>query len=345
MKYFEWCLFAVGAALLIFLIYTTGIDTLYSDIASIGWGFLLVLSQEVIAQTANTLGWRFAISPEKRTIPFHRLLLFRIAGDGINNFTPTATIGGEFVRARLMQPHIGGKESTSSVTIAKFAETCGLTVFIAGGFMLVLPFIDELGSYRWIMLGLVLGFIGVLSVLLLLFKKGFFRITSSTVSSMGIAKKWIAGYAEHIEQIDATIRRCTGERRKDLFLSAVCFTAGYTCTLIEIWVILHFLGLPTSWYLIIGIEALAVLIDAVTFLVPFKIGTQEGGKMLIFKLFSLDPTKGLAMGVIQRGREVFWSSIGLALYASLMTTPRPSTMTPAGTTSDEQKKPAATIVE
>ncbi|HSW38522.1 MAG TPA: lysylphosphatidylglycerol synthase domain-containing protein [Acidobacteriota bacterium] len=332
MKYLEWSLFAVGAALLIFLIYTTGIDTLYSDIVLIGWGFLFVLGQELIAQTANTLGWRFAISPEKRTIPFRRLLLFRIAGDGINNFTPTATIGGEFVRARLIQPYVGGKEGASSVTIAKFAEACGLTVFIAVGFLLVLPFIDELGSFRWIMLGIVLGFVIILAVLLMLFKKGFFRITSSTVSSIGIAKKWIAGYAEHIENIDATISRCTGKRRKDLVLAGICFTVGYCCTLIEIWAILYFLELPTNWYLIIGIEALAVLIDAVTFLVPFKIGTQEGGKMLIFKIFSLDPAKGLAMGVIQRGREVFWSSIGLAIYASLMTS--------------AEKKPAApNIVE
>ncbi len=315
MKYIEWGLFVVGAALLIFLISRTGVDNLYADITLIGWGFVLVLAQEIVAHTANTLGWHFAISPEKRTVSFARLFVFRLAGDGINHLTPTATIGGEFVKARLMQPYTGGKESTSSVTISKFAETAGQTVFIALGFILILPFLDELGVYRWVLFGVVLLFTLIIIILLVLFEKGFFRITAKSISSLGIAKKWISGYSENIEQIDATIRRCTGERRKDLFLSVMFYTIAYTATVIEVWIILYFLGLPTDWYLIVGIEVLAVLIEAVTFLVPFKIGTQEGGKMLIFKIFSLDPAKGLALGVIKRGRELFWSFVGLVMYA------------------------------
>lgn len=317
MKYIEWGLFFLGAVLLVFLIYNTGIDTLYADITLIGWGFALVIAQDLIAHLANTLGWRFAISPEKRTVSFTRLFICRLAGDGINHLTPTATIGGEFVKVRLLQPHIGGKESTASVTLAKFAETAGQTVFIALGFILILPFLGDLGVYRWVMFAVVMGFTVSIVILLILFKKGFFRITANTFSSVGIAKKWFSRYSEHIEQIDATIRRCTGERRKDLCLSIICFTVAFATSIIEVWIILHFLGLPTDWYLVVGIEVLSVLIDAAAFMIPFKIGAQEGGKMLIFRIFALDPARGLALGVIKRGREMFWSFTGLILYVAV----------------------------
>jgi hypothetical protein len=84
---------------------------------------------------------------------------------------------------------------------------------------------------------------------------------------------------------------------------------------------MSFLGLPCPWYVVLGVEVLSVLIDAVMFFVPIKMGTQEGGKMLIFKILAMDPAKGLAMGVIRRGREIFWALAGLCIYAAVRARP------------------------
>jgi uncharacterized membrane protein YbhN (UPF0104 family) len=95
------------------------------------------------------------------------------------------------------------------------------------------------------------------------------------------------------------------------------FAFAFAVSTIEVWLVMYFLTVPISWTTAVGIEVLSVIVDGVFFFMPGKLGTQEGGKMLAFTLFGLPPEKGLAMGLIRRGRELFWDSIGLALYAVL----------------------------
>jgi len=321
MKYFERGLFVLGAVLLIVLVAETGLGRLAADVSLIGWGFVLVVAQEIIPHAANTLGWVFATSPSQRHVPFMRLLAYRLVGDGINHLTPTATIGGEFVRTRMIMPHVGVGEGTASVTIAKFAETAGQTLFIAGGLFVVLPFLPGLGPYRWVMFAVVAVSLVGIAWLGWMLRRGFFTFAAKILSRLGIARTWLTQHAEQIKDVDMSIRDCTNNRPTDLILSIACYGFAFAASCVEVWLVLYFLGLPAPWYVVLGVEVLSVLIDAVMFFVPIKMGTQEGGKMLIFKILTMDPAKGLAMGVIRRGRELFWALVGLVMYAVIRSRP------------------------
>jgi hypothetical protein len=99
-------------------------------------------------------------------------------------------------------------------------------------------------------------------------------------------------------------------------LSAAAFTLGWALGALEVYLILWFLDVPeTSWRLALTIEVLSVAIDGALFFVPGKIGTQEGGKVLIFTLLGLPPAKGLALGVIRRVRDLTWSALGLMILS------------------------------
>jgi hypothetical protein len=95
--------------------------------------------------------------------------------------------------------------------------------------------------------------------------------------------------------------------------SCAWFFLGWALGVLEIYLILWLLALPASLTLALTIEALSQIIDAVLFFVPAKLGTQEGGKVMIFSALAIDATKGLSLGVMRRVRELVWASVGLLI--------------------------------
>lgn len=315
LNYVELGLFAAGAILLIVLVRQTGWRQIVADISLIGWGFVVIWAQESLAIGTSVLGWWYSIPPAHRSITFLRLARFRIVGEGINRLTPTATVGGEFVRARLLGREIGIREATAAVTLAKFAETAGQVVFIALGLALLLPFIDSLGGYRWAMMAIVLAAaVGCLALLRML-DRGFFGIAARRLSAVGIAPLWFKRHAPEIEEVDAMIQECVRGRSRDLVLSVFWYAMMFAVSTLEVALVFYFLDLPFTWQAVLGVEVLSVLVDGVLFFVPGKMGTSEGSKMLMFMMFGLPPEKGLALGLIRRAREMLWDVLGLAIYA------------------------------
>ncbi len=111
----------LAAGLLLFgvLVARLGIDRVIANLQMVGWGIALIIAAEMLAFAANTLGWRAAFPAGVRVPSFGRLLLARIAGDSINYLTPTANLGGEFVRVRMLQGQAEVAPLVASVVVAK----------------------------------------------------------------------------------------------------------------------------------------------------------------------------------------------------------------------------------
>lgn len=312
-RYAEWGLVATGLYILIALVRHTGLTQLISDLSQIGWGFVLICLVESIPFIAATLAWRTTLTVKR--ISFAQLLAARLAGDSVNHLTPTATLGGEVLRARLVDERLGREESTASVSLAKFAETAGQLVFVLAGLLIILPELHVLGSGRmWLLVGVALCGLGIMALARLL-DRGLFAVAAETAHRLGIARGWRARHSGTLAAIDTRIRNSIRQRPGDLARSVLWFAFAFAVSVIEVWLVMYFLGVPVSWSAALGIEVLSVIVDAVFFFMPGKLGTQEGGKMLAVTLFGLPPDKGLAMGFIRRGRELFWDGIGLAVYA------------------------------
>ncbi|HEY1469387.1 MAG TPA: lysylphosphatidylglycerol synthase domain-containing protein, partial [Candidatus Acidoferrum sp.] len=79
---------------------------------------------------------------------------------------------------------------------------------------------------------------------------------------------------------------------------------------LEIYIILHFMGARIALLSAFVLESLTKLINLVGALNPGNIGTYEGGNMLITKLFGVTGTAGLTLALCRRARAVFWAAIG-----------------------------------
>jgi len=303
-----------GIVLLAVLLYELGVRTVIANLQLVGWGIALIIAQEIVAHGANTLGWMAAFPAPQPQISFAQLLTARIAGDAVNYLTPTASLGGEFVRTRYLRDRADSTAVAASVAVAKLSQTTGQIAFVILGLVFVLNDTPLPANIRHSLIGGLAAFAAMTIVLIMAQRRGMFAPMLGLVQRLGLPGR-APEVMGRLQQLDAEIARFHGEAAGAFVLSSACFCAGWAAGVIEIYLILWLLGLPVTVHSALTIEVFSVVIDGMLFFVPAKVGTQEGGKVLIFTLLSFDPSKGLALGILRRIRELAWAFIGMVLLS------------------------------
>jgi putative membrane protein len=310
-----------GLVLFAVLLHEIGARTVVANVRTVSWGISLIVLQETLAIAANTLGWRYAFPWPPPPIGFLPLMAARLAGDAVNYVTPTATLGGEFVRVRLLRERIPTTAVVASVAIAKLTQTVGQIAFVVVGFLFVLDDTPLPASLRH---GLMIG-IFVLTVLacmmLAMQRRGLFAPLLRALHAMGLPE-YSPGIAGRVQRLDDEIARFYQQAGWGFVRSSLCFFVGWALGVLEAYLILFFLRLPVSLAMAVAVEVFSTAIDAMLFFVPGKVGTQEGGKVLIFTLLGLDAAKGLSFGILRRIRELVWAGVGLLILSRLQSSPR-----------------------
>jgi len=304
----------VGLAVLGLTLGKIGLTGLLRDLSTIGWGLVLILLVESGNVLLNTLGWAFGFPAGERTVAFWRLVAMRLAGDSVNYLTPSATVGGELVRIRLLGrlDHTPGL-AWASVSVAKVGQTLAQAAFIFLGLGVVLPRLTGLPT--WLALaGGAAGAILVSGGFVWLTGRGFWRTLAGLARRFGVERRLPAGWGPSGRDLDAALGRL-GRGRTAAALA--CFVTAWAVGAVEVLLILRWAGAPIDWGTALAVETGSVVIDGILFFVPAKVGTQEGGKVLLFSMLGLDPARGLTVGIVRRIRELVYAGLGLAVLAWL----------------------------
>ena len=128
----------VGLLTLGFLVWHIGPERIYDAASQLGPVALLVLLiPSTIMYVVEAYGWKITLGPSAKDIPFWRVLAIRTAGEAVNMTTPTAYVGGEPLKAYLLEKHhVSMVEGLASVVIAKTTMTIAEVVFILLGIAL-----------------------------------------------------------------------------------------------------------------------------------------------------------------------------------------------------------------
>ena len=299
----------LGFATFLYLLWAFQPARVWSHLLVFGWGFAVVLPFQIFDHLLNALGWKFAFPPENSGgVSFWDLVRVRIAGDGVNYLTPSANIGGEFVRPGMLRSALPADVKVTSVLVAKVTQSVGQAFFILSGLGYLLhahlfQFAGRQATFGaigvgGILFGLVLG----VSLLLIEPPSWFARRFPAAVAASAGVRGLLKSY----------LRSHPGR-----FLGSIAFfMLGYSWGAAEVWLICHFLGLSIGVETALSIEFLSNLIDSLAFWVPAKIGTQEAGKTAIFAGLGLPPELGFTLGLIRHVRELCWAGFGLSLYAA-----------------------------
>jgi uncharacterized protein (TIRG00374 family) len=312
-KFVERLFLFAGALLFVGLLHRIGLRPIGESLARIGWGFLFLFAVQGAVLILDTLGWRLTLEPEARTIPFSAMFGMRLSGDAINYLTPTAAMGGEFVRYRLLGRTHPPAVALASVALLVINQFFSQALFVLAG----APFVFlALGhrALRWsgALASLALILTLLLGGLIYLGRRGDgLQRLRRVVHRFGWARA--AGDETSWQQVDDNVFGAYRRRPGDMALSVLCFLLAWTIGIGECAVILALLGVAASWTTIVAIETLSVLVETALFFVPGKIGTQEGGKYFIFLSLGLNPATGFSFGLTRRVRELAWAFTGLVV--------------------------------
>ena len=296
MKRFTLAAAIFGTVVFVVLLWRLDLPRVGALLAATGWGIALILGQEAVAHVLNALGWKWASDPRQAAaVPLGRLVALRVAGDAINYLTPSGTLAGEVGRtAMLKASHATGTE-VASVIVAKVAQTLGQALFVAIGVLVCARTLGVAGLPRWTVI------VGVLTVALL-------GVLAAVAARRGFA-------AWRLSPLRRPFAGFIRAHRGRFATATLLFAAAYAWGAVEAYLISRSLGLRLSASTILSIETLSAAVDGVLFMVPAKIGIQEGSKTAIFAALGLAPSAGFAFGLLRHLRELAWAAGGLVVCA------------------------------
>lgn len=281
----------------------------WAHLVGFGWGFAVLLPFQILDHMLNACGWYLAFPAESvGGVRFWDLVRVRIAGDGVNYLTPSANIGGEFVRPGMLRSSLPDDVKITSVLVAKVTQSVGQAFFILSGlgYLLHAKLFDfdgpqaTIGAFGvgGILLGLVVGVGLLIMEPPAWFARRFPKAVEASAGVRGLLKSYLMTHPFR------------------LMGSIAMFMFGYAWGAFEVMIIARFLGLDIGLEGAFSIEFLSNLVDSLAFWVPAKLGTQEGGKAAIFAGLGLPAESGFTLGLIRHVRELCWAGLGLALYAA-----------------------------
>lgn len=318
MKKFHMVTLVLGAGLLIVLIWQIGLDTLWRDLCLLGWGLVVFILMEGIVDIFHTIGWRHCLSPPHRSLSFFRLFGIRLAGYSINYVTPTADLGGEVVKGTLLALNHVGPQAATGVIIGKLAYTLSQLLFVVIGSSLILLKIElPVAVSAAMFTGSILLGSGIVAFLIVQ-KHGKLGAVVRWLVAHKVGGRVLNRAADHITQVDQSLRLFYRERPWDLPCAMFWHMVGMGWSILKTWYFLLLLA-DGSFFAAAGIWLLGTWFNLLTFAIPMGIGVQEGSRVLAFKILGFEAALGLTYGVALRIEQLFWAAAGLAIYGVLLT--------------------------
>ena len=304
-------LLVLGLSLFIYLISQTGWHQILDQITRLKWNLIPIVLVYLGVYILDTLGWKFSFRQQDHSVSFFHLFWIRLAGEAVNNTTPMGYVGGEPVKAYMLKSFdVSMPESFASLVVAKTTLTLSEILFIVFGLTAV--FIElELSLTFKIVMSLMLVLLTVLVILFMFFQqKGMFTFIAKILTRLKIGQDAISKKMEKIKELESHLAEFYKSSKWQFIFSFSFHFLGWLAGILEIYLIIVFLGLPLNMLDALMIETLHQLIRGLAFWVPGNIGTQEGGNFFIFTLFGLGGAVGLSVSLIRRIRELIWAALG-----------------------------------
>jgi putative membrane protein len=304
----------LGATLLLFI----GVRSRAAEVLTIlgaggGWALMAASLYRIVPVELNAAAWGVLLG--KRRLGWATTLRLRWIGEAVNALLPTAQIGGDFVRARLLTAGgVPAGQATAAMVddVAIGAFTQVLFTFLGAAALIFGATSAASARTHLGWLALVIGIgAGFAALLILVARVGVGRLLTALSLHLNdrLATRLRTGGAA-VDRALHSIRR----RPKALLASATWHLAAWLAQVVETWLVLRLLGRPIGWVAALAIESLAASARGAAFVVPGGIGVQEGALVAVGAAFGVAAPAALALGVVKRGRELVVGAPAIAAW-------------------------------
>ncbi|GJQ59962.1 MAG: TIGR00374 family protein [Candidatus Scalindua sp. AMX11] len=323
-------LLLIGFSIFCVLIYKVGVTNIYQHLSLLKWKILILLLPFSLVFCLDTLGWKYSF--KETNLRFKNLFTIRLAGEAINMIIPSANLAGEPVKAYLLQKHnVPMVEGIASVVISKALMTISQIVFVMIGVGFLLFQLNISGSRLISTIAITLLGIPVIVLILFIQKRGIFSSLLGLLRLFKIKIRYLEENVGRLKALDENILDFYRNYKKNFCLAVTFYFFGWIAGLIEVFLVLNFLGYHVGFFPTYIIESLSTVAKGITSFIPGSVGGQEGGIIMIFSCLKLSVSIGLTLCILRRLRELIWAAAGLILLSKLEWT--------LAETSKEESKP------
>ncbi len=303
---------AGGAALFTLLLIRQGAPHVIAAFASAGWWIAAVaIYHLVVPVLLDAVAW-WALFPKAERPSLWQLSWMRWIGESVSTLVPSATVGGDVVRARLAALH-GASIPTAAASVL-VDITLGVFVQIAFtllGLGLIVAATGQQGFVRPTGIGAVIGVLAIIGFYVVQ-RLGMFRFIGKIISRLANSEDWHS-LVHSGHTLDEAIRRQYARRRGVI----TCCAATATSLILgsgEIWIALYALDLRATLVNAVILQSMVLTIRSVVFPVPGALGVQEGGYVLVGNLLGIPGDAAFALSLIARVRELILGIPGLLAW-------------------------------
>ena len=316
----RWSYLCAGIGILIFILTGVDLNSVLDQLLRFGWqGFSLVLIIYLMAFGVDAASWLLTI--ERAPFSFRwiwQAFAVRMAGEAYNTLIPAGGIGGEPTKAEILKRRYGInlKEGGASLLIAKTVNMIALVAFLIFGFAMIQS-IEVLPRSIKIMAGAGLALLISGTAALFLLQR--FKLAGRLARrfARGTSRDWLLRSLNNLDDIEQIFAAFYQYRVCRFILALSLAFVNWLLGIVEIYVVMHFLGHPVDWTVAWIIEAATQMMRTAAFFIPAAIGVQEGTFLFICSLLTGNPTLGISAALIRRAREILWTSAGLIFAATL----------------------------
>jgi glycosyltransferase 2 family protein len=284
-----------------------------------------------LAQLADTKACQLLYERMERPPPFARMFMSQVAGEASTLALPMGFLVGESLRPWLLS---GGNHARLATCIAAVSGRKTLLI-IAEGLWIGLALALAPGAARllsqqllggpWLFVGSVLlslAFIGIGLLMASILSGGqlaarMFQRLARSVPARFRAR--MARAESYFTRTDARLMQVFARPRGQLIAPAVLYLCVWLLEGLEVWLILHLLGVDVPITTAFFIEAIVASCRSLMPLTPAGLGVQDAGYVACFSALGMPGALGVgaAFCLAKRTRELVWCAFGAACWAML----------------------------
>jgi uncharacterized protein (TIRG00374 family) len=277
---------------------------------------LFLAAVNIAVLTTFTARWWLLLAAQGERIPYWRLMAYRLTSFGISYFTPGSHFGGEPYQVFAVSRWHGVSlpVSLAAVTLDKILEMLINLAFLVVGILLLLTMRQSLAVWMSAQLALYAILLLALPIwLMVAFWKGRHPLTGFVAFLSKVLRRPLlkSTWAQTLHQSEEQAILLCRHHPRVVAISFLTSLLTWVGVIGEYWLLTSILDLNLT-----PIQVTASLVAARIALllpVPAALGALEAGQVVAMETVGIDPSVGIAIAVLIRGRDVVSGLVGLVL--------------------------------
>jgi putative membrane protein len=296
----------LGIAVVVWLVLESDPAALFGVFPRIGWGFLAIIAARGATVVIDCGAW-LCLLPRRNRPSFTTMLPLRWISESINTTLPVAQIGGEVVRAQLLQRRLDAPaRGAASVAVDFCLSLLAQILFTLLGFVL-LARVSSAGWWPVVIAAVSVPLFAIFAWEMLV-RRRLLAAVEGWAARIGQRR-----LAAALQRLGAALG-LLAESRPALAWSLSLHVSSWLGHAGEVWLTLWLMGAPTGPSEALILESLSLAARSAAFLIPSGWGAQEAVLVALAGATGLSAETALALGLVKRAREFAVGLPGLVAW-------------------------------